>query len=146
MKANFKVDPDVLPILSEEVRELYFAKAEVNSFGGKELVEVRVHLYCITTFETYSFRKILPYLQLMTDLLFYRLYDGFEPLLKSRIPPYIYKFTYDGRLNFIKQWVQLTNVNLSIFSHFQGKFFSALQFSKIPQCNVKFAIFRRLSR
>ncbi|XP_065211403.1 esterase E4-like [Planococcus citri] len=76
---NFKIDPALVPDLSDKIKKYYFGEKEVDL--GEELFN------------------------LYTKLLFYRFYDSIENLSKSSTPPYIYEFCYDGNLNLFKKLV-----------------------------------------
>ncbi|XP_065209992.1 esterase FE4-like isoform X2 [Planococcus citri] len=98
VRNNFKMDPEIVHILGEEVRQLYFGNEEVSYTTGGQLVDCLGHV------------------------MFYRWYEGLEPLVKSQIPPYIYLFSYSGRLNLITQYIKLMNAQLAMFADIEGRY------------------------
>ncbi|XP_065225809.1 esterase FE4-like [Planococcus citri] len=76
---NFKIDPALVPDLSDKIKKYYFGEKEVDL--GEELFD------------------------LYTDLLCYRFHESIENLSKSSTPPYIYEFCYDGNLNLFKKFL-----------------------------------------
>lgn len=79
LKNNFKMDPEVLPEVSNKVLQHYFGSEEKI---GPEAIDQVINLF--------------------SDLCFYQFYEPIEFAINSSTPPYVYEFSYGGSLNMCK--------------------------------------------
>ncbi|XP_065225797.1 esterase E4-like [Planococcus citri] len=77
---NFRVDPKLVPQLSAKIKKFYFGDKKVGHESAEELID------------------------LFSDIFFYYAYDAIDFLTNSSIPPYIYEFSYNGRLNYLNRY------------------------------------------